>query len=70
VGESQLAVLSVDAKTFVTRLMADQPWTQADVVQEVVRAIECHVAGVTSPPEEQLQLFIVDLARRLRETKR
>jgi hypothetical protein len=70
VGESQLAVLSVDAKTFVTRLMADQPWTQADVVQEVVRAIECHVAGITSPPDEQLQIFITDLARRLRETRR
>ncbi len=70
VGESQLAVLSVDAKTLVTRLMADQPWTQAGVVQEAVRAVECHVAGVTSPPDEQLQIFITDLARRLRETKR
>jgi hypothetical protein len=70
VSGSQLAVLSVDAKTFVTRLMADQPWTQADVVQEVVRAVECHVAGVTSPPDEQLQIFITDLARRLRETRR
>ena len=70
VSGSQLAVLSVDAKTFVTRLMADQPWTQADVVQEVVRDVECHVAGVTSPPEEQLQIFITDLARRLGETRR
>jgi hypothetical protein len=70
VAESHLAVLSVDARAFVTRVMADQPWTQADVVHEAVRAIECHVAGVTSPPEEQLQLFIADLARRLRETKR
>jgi hypothetical protein len=67
---SQLAVLSVDAKTFVTRLMADQPWTQADVVQEVARTVECHVAGVTSPPDEQLQLFIADLAQRLKETRR
>jgi len=70
VSGSQLAVLSVDAKTFVTRLMADQPWTRADVVQEVVRATECHVAGITSPPDEQLQIFITDLARRLRETRR
>ena len=70
VGESQLTVLSVDAKTFVSRVMTDQPWTQADVVQEVVRAVECHVAGITSPPDEQLQLFITDLVRRLRETKR
>jgi len=69
VGESQLAVLSVDARAFVTRLMADQPWTQADVVHEAVRAIECHVAGVTSPPEEQLQLFIAELADRLRRHK-
>jgi hypothetical protein len=38
-------------------------------VQEVVRAIECHVAGVTSPPEEQLQLFIAELANRLRRHK-
>jgi hypothetical protein len=70
VGESQLAVLSVDAKTFVSRVMANQPWTQADVVQDVARAVECHVAGVTSPPDEQLQIFITDLARRLRETRR
>jgi len=70
VSGSQLAVLSVDAKTLVTRLMADQPWMQADVVQEAVRAVECHVAGVTSPPDEQLQIFITDLARRLRETRR
>ena len=34
------------------------------------RAVECHVAGVTSPPDEQLQIFITDLARRLRETRR
>jgi hypothetical protein len=70
VSGSQLAVLSVDAKTFVTRLMADQPWTQADVVQEVVRAVECHLAGVTSPADEQLRIFITDLARRLKETRR
>jgi len=70
VSGSQLAVLSVDAKTFVARLMADQPWAQADVVQEVARAVECHVAGVTSPPDEQLQLFVTDLAQRLRETRR
>ncbi len=70
VSESHLAVLSVDARAFVTRVMADQPWTQADVVHEAVRAIECHVAGVTSPPEEQLQLFIAELAGRLRRHKR
>ena len=70
VSGSQLAVLSVDAKTFVARLMADQPWMQADVVQEVLRAVECHVAGVTSPSDEQLQLFISDLAQRLKETRR
>ncbi len=70
VSGSQLAVLSVDARTYIARLMADQPWTQADVVLEVTRAIECHVAGVTSPPDEQLQLFIADLAQRLQETRR
>jgi hypothetical protein len=69
-GESHLAVLSVDAKTFVERLAADQPWMPQDVVQEVAQAIECHTAGAVSPQDQNLQLFIAEIARRLRETHR
>ena len=51
-GESHLAVFSVDTRTFVTRLAATQPWTPQDVVQEVAQAIECHTAGAVSPQDE------------------
>jgi HD superfamily phosphohydrolase YqeK len=60
----------VDAKTFVERLAADQPWMPQDVVQEVAQAIECHTAGAVSPQDQNLQLFIAEIARRLRETHR
>jgi hypothetical protein len=69
-GESRLAVLSVDTRTFVTRLAADQPWTAQDVMQEVAQAIECHIAGAISPQDQQLQLFITEIAKRLQATHR
>lgn len=69
-GESHLAVLSVDTKTFVARLAADQPWMPQDVVQEVAQAIECHAAGAVSPQDENLQIFVAEIAKRLRETHR
>jgi hypothetical protein len=68
-GESHLAVLSVDAKTFVTRLATDQPWAPQDVVQEVAQAMECHTAGAVSPQDQDLQLFVAEIAKRLRETR-
>jgi hypothetical protein len=69
-GESHLAVLSVDTRTFVTRLAATQPWAAQDVVQEVAQAIECHTAGAISPQDRQLQLFIAEIAKRLRAAHR
>lgn len=69
-GESHLAVLSVNTKTFVTRLAADQPWMPQDVVQEVAQALECHTAGAVSPQDENLQIFVIEIAKRLRATHR
>jgi hypothetical protein len=69
-GESRLAVLSVDTKTFVARLVATQPWAAQEVVQEVAQAIECHTAGAISPQDRQLQLFVAEIAKRLRATHR
>ena len=67
-GESRLAVLSVTAKTFVARLVADQPWSPQEVVQEVAQALECHTAGAVSPQDENLQIFVAEIAKRLRAT--
>jgi hypothetical protein len=69
-SESHLAVLSVDTKTFVTRLTANLLWTPQDVVQEVAQAMECHTAGAVSPQDQNLQYFVAEIAKRLRATHR
>jgi hypothetical protein len=67
--KTQTAVLSLDAKTFVTRLAADHPWIPQEIVREVALLTNCHAAGVVTPPDERLQLFIAEVANRLRRTR-
>jgi hypothetical protein len=67
--KSQTAVLSLDAKTFVTRLAVDHPWIPQEVVREVALIANCHAAGVVTPPDQRLQLFIAEVANRLRRAK-
>jgi hypothetical protein len=63
--DSRAAMLSLDPGNYVARLALDQPWIPREVVQEVVSAIECHAAGTVSPPDQQLQIFIAEVAKRL-----
>ncbi len=70
IGQSLIAVLSLDAKSFVARLLEDQPWLPDQVVQEVAQAIECHAVGATWPPDQRLESFMREIATRLRRAKR
>ncbi len=69
VGDSRIAVFSLDSKTFVARLIESQPWIPEQVVREVAQAIECHAAGLTWPPDERMEAFIAEIAHRLKQMK-
>jgi hypothetical protein len=64
--DSRAAMFSLYAKTFVARLALEQPWIPQEVVQEVALALECHAAGATSLADQQLQLFIAEIVKRMK----
>lgn len=63
--DSRAAMFSLDTQNFVARLAMDQPWTPLEVVQEIASTLECHAAGTLPSADQQLQLFISEIARRL-----